>query len=77
MESIVLAISGLSLLGVSAVLRRTAEKHIHTVRPSVYAAHEAVNKKAEFVKPAFEPKALMQQQVPTLLTSESPSLLHQ
>lgn len=77
MESIVLAISGLSLLGVSAVLRRTADKHIHTVRPNNYAVHEALNKKAGFAKPAFEGKALLPQQAPTLLSSESSSQLHQ
>jgi hypothetical protein len=76
MESILLAISGLSLLGVSAVLRRTAEKHIAAVRKSDHVQHELAAKKTEF-KPAFKGRTLLHPQVPALLSREAPSALEQ
>ena len=78
MESIVLALSGLSLLALSVVLRRTAAKNNYTVWSNEYTVPQTLQTKAEFVKPAFEGKALTQQPLSTLLSSESSSsLLHQ
>ena len=76
MESIVLAISGLSLLGVSAVLRRTAEKHIAAAPKSGHVQHEPVGKKAK-IEPALKGRTLIQPHVPALVSREASSVLDQ
>jgi hypothetical protein len=70
MEPIILALSGLSLLGVSSVLRRTAVKRPNNVDPS-----ENPNTKLEFAK--LETTTLLHTHVPPLMSSETPSLLQQ
>lgn len=75
MEPIILALSGLSLLGVSSVLRRTAAKTSNNVEPSHYGVHENPGTKLEFAK--LESTSLLHTHVPPLMSSETSSLLQQ
>jgi hypothetical protein len=62
MEAIVLAISGLSLLAASAVLRRTG-KHINTVQPHDSNTYRSVTSNPGQASAAIESRALLQKHV--------------
>ena len=74
MESIVLAISGLSLLGVSAVLSRAAEKQIANMRKNQYIQLEPVRTNSEF-RSALEARPILPPQLPVLLSRDASAVL--
>jgi hypothetical protein len=76
MESIVLALSGLSLLGVSSLLRKKTAKHIYTVRPNDRRTYQPFAENVARSDGAYEPEVLLQHQMP-LLDRPTSSLLQQ
>jgi len=77
MESIVLAISGLSFLGVSEAIRRTAGKHVNTLRLPKLQMYEGVTTSIKRTSAAVEAESLLKQPVASLMSSEShPVLQH-
>jgi hypothetical protein len=76
MEVIVLAVSGLSLLGVSSLLRKKTAKHIYSVRPNDRHTHQAFTDNVSRSDGAYEPEVLLQHQMP-LLDRPTSSLLQQ
>ena len=70
MEPIVLALSGLSLLGVSSVLRRTAGKEPAKMRKTHHAEHPSVMTK-KVSKPSIQGKPVSHTRVPVLLSREA------
>ena len=77
MESIVLAISGLSLLGVSEAIRRTARKHMNTLRPPSLQVYDGVKTDINTAKATAEVESLLKQPVAALMASESRPVLQQ
>ena len=76
MISLVLALSGLSLLGVSSILRRQTAKNVHASQPDNYRQREFGFRDPRLSARAFETNSLLRQQMPALLdTGASP--LHQ
>ena len=76
MEPIVLAVSGLSLLGVSSVLRRTADKEPAKMKKAHHAEQaSAMKKKAP--KPSLQTKPVLHPRVPILLSREASSVVDQ